>query len=232
MVAAPVELNGTPLQLDPSGAVFWREHGLLAVADLHLEKGSAFARRGTMLPPYDTQATLEQLARVVRRYQPRTVICLGDSFHDADGPSRLPAGDRTRLAALARGRDWIWVTGNHDPVVAPEVGGRSAPEIVLGPLTFRHEARRTAGPVPVKGEVSGHFHPKASVATSARRIAGRCFVADGQRLILPAFGAFTGGLDVLDPAIAGLMRRHFVAFLLGRDRLFAFPRDQLLRLAA
>jgi hypothetical protein len=117
MVAAPVELNGTPLLLDPSGAVFWREHGLLAVADLHLEKGSAFARRGTMLPPYDTQATLDGLTRVVRRWQPRTVLCLGDSFHDTGGPERLTTGDRTRLAALTRGREWVWIVGNHDPVV-------------------------------------------------------------------------------------------------------------------
>ncbi|WP_374447679.1 ligase-associated DNA damage response endonuclease PdeM [Stella sp.] len=232
MASAPVELNGTSLLLDPSGAVFWREHGLLAVADLHLEKGSAFARRGALLPPYDTQATLEQLARTVRRFQPRTVVCLGDSFHDTGGPQRLAAGDRVRLASLTRGRDWIWVTGNHDPVVAPDTGGRSTAELVLGPLTFRHEARTVPGPVPVRGEVSGHFHPKASIATSARRISGRCFVSDGQRLILPAFGAYAGGLDVLDPAIAGLMRRHFVAFLLGRDRLFAFPREQLQRRAA
>ena len=227
MVAAPVELNGAPLLLDPSGAVFWRQHGLLAVADLHLEKGSSFARRGTLLPPYDTQATLDELARLVRRWQPRVVVCLGDSFHDTGGPGRLGAADRGRLAALVRGRDWIWVVGNHDPQIPDDVGGRAVAELTLGPLTFRHEARPDA-----KGEVSGHYHPKASVATSARRISGRCFVTDGQRMVLPALGAFTGGLDVLDPAIAGLMRRRFVAFLLGRDRLFAFPRDQLLRAAA
>ena len=232
MVTAPIELNGVPLLLDPAGAVVWRDGGLLAVADLHLEKGSAFARRGTMLPPYDTQATLDRLARLLRRYQPRTVVCLGDSFHDPDGPGRLAPTDRTRIAALARGRDWIWITGNHDPMVAADIGGRSAPEIAAGPLTFRHEARPAAGPVPVRGEVSGHFHPKASVATSARRISGRCFVTDGQRLILPAFGAFAGGLDVLDPAISGLLRRQFLAFLLGSDRLFAFPREQLQRRAA
>ena len=116
--------------------------------------------------------------------------------------------------------------------MASDIAGRSTAEIALGPLAFRHEARTTAGPVPVRGEISGHFHPKASVATSARRVSGRCFVTDGQRLILPAFGAYAGGLDVLDPAIAGLLRRHFVAFLLGRDRLFAFPREQLQRRSA
>jgi DNA ligase-associated metallophosphoesterase len=227
MVAAPVELNGASLLLDPSGALVWREHGLLVAADLHLEKGSSFARRGTLLPPYDTQSTLEELARLVRRWQPRTVLCLGDSFHDAGGPARLGAGDRARLAGLTRGRDWIWVTGNHDPVIPEEVGGRTAAELALGPLVFRHEASPGAA-----GEVSGHFHPKASVATRARRISGRCFVTDGRRMVLPAFGAYAGGLDVLDPAIATLMRRRFIAFLLGRERLFAFPRDQLQRIAA
>ncbi|BBK33076.1 putative phosphoesterase [Stella humosa] len=227
MVAAPVELNGASLLLDPSGALFWREHGLLAVADLHLEKGSAFARRGTLLPPYDTQATLDELTRAVRRWQPRMVLCLGDSFHDTGGPGRLGAGDRGRLAALTRGRDWVWVAGNHDPVIPEDVGGRVVPEVALGRIIFRHEA------VPgTRGEVSGHFHPKASVATRARRISGRCFVSDGERMVLPAFGAYAGGLDVLDPAIATLMRRRFVAFLLGRNQLFAFPKDQLLRQAA
>ncbi len=222
MVAAPVELNGTSLLLDPSGALVWREHGLLAVADLHLEKGSAYARRGTMLPPYDTQATLDDLSRLVRRWQPRIVLCLGDSFHDAGGPGRLGVGDRARLAALTRGRDWIWLVGNHDPVVPADVGGRVETELALGPLVFRHEAEPGAA-----GEISGHFHPKASVATRARRVSGRCFVTDGRRMVLPAFGAYAGGLDVLDPAISTLFRRRFTAFLLGRDRLYAFPRDQL-----
>ncbi|MGE0715941.1 MAG: ligase-associated DNA damage response endonuclease PdeM [Alphaproteobacteria bacterium] len=227
MPAAPVELNGAHLLLDPSGALYWRDHGLLAVADLHLEKGSAFARRGTLLPPYDTAATLEGLARTLRRWRPRAVVCLGDSFHDKDGPGRLDHGDRSRLSALVAAHEWTWVTGNHDPGLPPEIGGRVAPELTVGRLAFRHEAVPGAA-----GEVSGHFHPKAAVATRARRITGRCFVTDGRRLVLPAFGAYAGGLDVLDPAISSLLRRRFLAFLLGRDRLYAFPRDQLLPIAA
>ena len=232
MVAAPVELNGTSLLLDPCGALVWRDHGMVVVADLHLEKGSSFARRGTLLPPYDTQATLDELSRLVRRWQPRTVLCLGDSFHDVGGPARLGTADRGRLAALTRGRDWIWVMGNHDPVIPGDIGGRVEAELALGPLVFRHEALPGAAGPGAAGEISGHFHPKASVATSARRISGRCFVTDGRRIVLPAFGAYAGGLDVLDPAITGLMRRRFTAFLLGRDRLFAFPREQLQRIAA
>ncbi|MCC7276307.1 MAG: ligase-associated DNA damage response endonuclease PdeM [Alphaproteobacteria bacterium] len=227
MPAAPVELNGATLLLDPSGALVWRDRALLVVADLHLEKGSSFARRGTLLPPYDTTATLEALARTLRRWQPRTVLCLGDSFHDDAAPERLGNGDRSRLRTLVAGHDWIWVAGNHDPGLPPDIGGRVEAAVTLGGLVFRHAAAGTGA-----GEVSGHFHPKASVATRARRITGRCFVTDGRRLVLPAFGAYAGGLDVLDPAIAGLLRRRFLAFLLGRDRLYAFARDQLQPIAA
>ncbi|MGE0723288.1 MAG: ligase-associated DNA damage response endonuclease PdeM [Alphaproteobacteria bacterium] len=222
MFAAPIEVNGTGLLLDPSGALFWRERGLLAVADLHLEKGSAFARRGTLLPPYDTRSTLDTLARVLRRWQPRTVVCLGDSFHDAGAGERITSGDRDRLAHLTTGHDWVWVVGNHDPSPPAGIGGRVVPELTLAALTFRHES--VAGAV---GEISGHFHPKASVSTRARRITDRCFVLDGRKLMLPAFGAFAGGLDVLDPAITRLFRRQFTAFLLGRDRVYAFPRPRL-----
>ena len=227
MLAAPVDVNGTQLLLDPSGVLFWRERGLLVVADLHLEKGSAFARRGALLPPYDTRATLDTLARVLRRWQPRTVVCLGDSFHDSGAGERIAPADRQRLAGLTAAHDWIWVVGNHDPEPPLTVGGRIEAEVTLGGLVFRHQAH--PGTV---GEVSGHFHPKASVSTRARRITDRCFVLDGRKLIMPAFGAFAGGLDVLDPAIARLFRRRFTAFLLGRDRLFAFPRERLELVAA
>ena len=227
MLAAPVDVNGTQLLLDPSGALFWREHGLLAVADLHLEKGSAFARRGTLLPPYDTQATLDTLARVLRRWQPRTVVCLGDSFHDGGAGERIAPTDRDRLCRMTGAHDWVWIVGNHDPAPPGMVGGRIEAEFTLRGLAFRHEARPGA-----ISEISGHFHPKASVSTRARRITDRCFALDGRKLIMPAFGAYAGGLDVLDPAIGRLLRRRFTAFLLGRDRLFAFPRDRLEPIAA
>ena len=196
----------------------------MVVADLHLEKGSGFAAKGALLPPYDTAATLTRLAGAIDRLDPRRVICLGDSFHDGDAAARLSAADGRTLAGLTAARDWIWITGNHDPEPPARWGGRAMQELVEGALVFRHEARPGA-----VGELSGHFHPKASVSTRARRITARCFVGDGRRLILPAFGAYTGGLDVLDPAISGLLDRGFHAHLIGRSRIHSLPRTGLAR---
>jgi len=223
VTAAPATVNGTTLLADPSGALVWRERATLVVADLHLEKGSAFARRGQPLPPYDTRHTLDRLAQVLRRWQPRRVLCLGDSFHDREAADRLAPADRDRLAGLVRGHDWTWIAGNHDPAPPAALGGRVVAEHVEGALVFRHEAARGAAP----GEISGHFHPKAGVSARGRRLVARCFVTDGRRMILPAFGAFAGGLDVLDPAIRSLLARRFQAFLLGPDRLYVFPRERL-----
>src|SRR5437868_2117044 len=134
-----VTVAGVALRADCLGALYWPEEGLLVVADLHLEKGSSFARRGTLLPPYDTAATLAALARLIARYAPRTVAALGDSFHDGGGPARLSASDRAALAVLQRGRDWIWIAGNHDPDPAEGIGGMFAAVVSVGALTFRHE---------------------------------------------------------------------------------------------
>ena len=194
------------------------------VSDLHLEKGSGFAARGALLPPYDTAATLARLSEAIDRLEPHRVICLGDSFHDGGAGARLSAGDADRLAELTAARDWIWITGNHDPEPPAHWGGRVMDELVDGALVFRHEARSGA-----VGELSGHFHPKASVRTRARRVTGRCFVGDGRRLILPAFGAYTGGLDVLDPAISGHLDRNFHIHLIGRERLYSLPGRSLKR---
>lgn len=194
------------------------------MADLHLEKGSGLAAKGALLPPYDTAATLARLARAIARLDPHRVICLGDSFHDEGAAARLPAADALTLAGMTAPRDWIWITGNHDPAPPADWGGRVLDELVDGALVFRHQARPGA-----VGELSGHFHPKASVRTRARRITARCFVGDGRRLILPAFGAYTGGLDVLDPAISDLMDRGFQVQLLGRTRLHSLPRAGLAR---
>ena len=218
-------LNGAALLADPSGALIWPAQAAVVVADLHLEKGSGFARRGTLLPPYDSAATLERLKAVLETHKPRRVICLGDSFHDGHAPLRLGAADAGAVRALTAAVDWIWVAGNHDPDPPPGLGGRVAGEIVLGPLVFRHRARPGNG----AGEVSGHFHPKARVATRGRRVGGRCFVEDGARLILPAFGAFAGGLDVFDPAIRALFPRAFAAHILGRDRVHRFTHSQVAR---
>jgi uncharacterized protein len=212
-------LNGASLRADPSGALLWPERNWLIVADLHLEKGSGFARFGTLLPPYDTGETLNRLEAVCRLHRPATVICLGDSFHDRSAADRVSARDGDRIAALTAGHDWVWIAGNHDPAPPAGWGGRVAAEVAAGPLQFRHEAR----PGPVCGEVSGHYHPKASVPTRGRRVGGRCFVADSDRLILPAFGAYAGGLNVRDPAIASLLRPDYQIWLLGRDQVHRFP---------
>lgn len=216
-------LNGASLAADLSGALWWEDRRAVVVADLHLEKGSAFAERGRMLPPYDTAATLRRLAEVLRRLSPRLVVCLGDSFHDRRAAGRLSAADREHLGQLMRGREWIWIAGNHDPQPPADWGGAVADSLTLGPLVFRHEG----APGQVAGEVSGHYHPKADISIRSRRISARCFVHDGRRLILPAFGAYAGGLGVLDPAIARLMDRRFHVTMIGDRKLYSFPSDRL-----
>lgn len=210
-------MNGAALLAEPSGALWWGDEGTLIVADLHLEKGSSFARRGVMLPPYDTIATLERLAAAVRP-DLRRVICLGDSFHDSDGPLRLAAGDWARLGALTGLADWIWVAGNHDPDLPAAIGGRVvADELRMAPLVFRHIAAAIAEP----GEVSGHYHPKASVTLRGRRFSGPSFVHDEARLVMPAFGAYTGGLDAGAPALRALFPRGMRIALVARGRVIA-----------
>ena len=217
MPAAPIHLAGERLMLDPAGALFWPATGLLAVSDLHLEKGSSYARRGQLLPPWDTHATLDRLALLLRRYQPRIVIALGDSFHDADGSTRLPAGELSRLRAMTEAHRFIWVQGNHDPTPPSGVGGEWVEAFTTTTLVFRHQATPARS-----GEISGHHHPKATVPARGGSVSRPCFVADGRRLMMPAFGAYTGGLDVRDPAIARLFPRGGRVFLLGRERLFSF----------
>jgi DNA ligase-associated metallophosphoesterase len=204
--------------LDPAGALYWPEEGALVVSDLHLEKGSSFAARGVLLPPYDTAATLARLARLITRYAPRLVIALGDSFHDGGGPARLAETDRATLAALQRGRDWLWVAGNHDPAPTHGVGGSGAAMLALGALVFRHEPTAEAH----EGEIAGHLHPMACIAVRGRAIRRRCFASDARRLVMPAFGAYAGGLNVRHRAFAALFAATFTAHLLGERRLYAF----------
>jgi hypothetical protein len=218
------DFAGVQLTADPSGALWWAEKRLLAVADLHLEKGSAFAvRTGQMLPPYDTHATLSRLAEVAERLQPSTIVCLGDNFHDGDGPSRLDATAKRAVTALMRKRRFVWIEGNHDGASALQLGGESAYELQIGTITLRHDAKRGR----VTGELSGHLHPVARVATRVKRVKRRCFVSDGKRCVLPAFGAYTGGLDVFDEAFARLFGQGFNAYLLGRDRVYPFAHSRL-----
>ncbi|MCK1744242.1 ligase-associated DNA damage response endonuclease PdeM [Bradyrhizobium sp. 139] len=211
-----VDVEGIALHADLSGALFWEEQRLLVVSDLHLEKGSSFATRGVLLPPYDTVATLGRLAAVVARHDPRAVIALGDSFHDRTAHERLSADDRDAVAALQAGRDWIWIAGNHDPALPRDLGGTIADEIAIGPITFRHE------PTGARGEIAGHLHPKARVSARGRSMERRCFASDGMRAVMPAFGAYAGGLSIRDAAFAKIFPRSgFVAHLLGDRRVHA-----------
>ncbi len=223
MTPAPLHLAGERLLLDHAGALFHPDSGTLAVADLHLEKGSAAARRGSLVPPWDTALTLDRLAALLRRWSPRTVVALGDSFHDDHALHRMAPADLARLRHLAEAHRFVWVRGNHDPLPPEPLPGTAAPEWRAGALVFRHEAVPGAAP----GEVCGHHHPKARVATRGGPVTRACFVADAARLMLPAFGAYAGGLDVCSPAIAALFPRGGRVFLLGRERLFSFALAQL-----
>ena len=210
-------LHGTQLIADPSGALWWPEQRVLAVADLHLEKASAYAAGGVLLPPYDSQATLARLAAVLERRRPRQVLAMGDTFHDCGAASRLAPDVAARLCTLVSACNrWTWLTGNHDPEPPAGFGGESAAELRIGPLVFRHEPNPGSG-----GEVAGHLHPKVRIATRARRISARCFVTDGRQVVLPAFGALTGGLDIRENAIRRLFRQRPVAFALGPERVHA-----------
>ena len=218
-----IVIAGVSLLADPDGALYWPEQGLLAVADLHLEKGSSFAARGVLLPPYDTAATLARLARLIAHYAPRCVVALGDSFHDGGGPARLTAEDRDNLRRLQRGRDWIWITGNHDPEPAAGIGGAFHETLTIDGLTFRHL------PTGAAGEICGHLHPVARIAHRGRTVSRRCFAADKTRMVMPAFGAFTGGLNVRDAAFADLFGTlAFTAHMLGEGRLYAFAAKRCL----
>jgi DNA ligase-associated metallophosphoesterase len=211
---ATVDVAGVTLVVDLSGALFWEDESLLVVSDLHLEKGSSFATRGVLLPPYDTAATLGRLGAVIARHDPRTVIALGDSFHDRNAHHRLSAPDRDAIAGLQARRDWIWISGNHDPALPSDLGGVVAHEVAIGPIAFRHE------PTGAAGEIAGHLHPKARVTTRGRSMERRCFACDGERAVMPAFGAYTGGLSVRDAAFAKIFQTlGFMAHVLGDNRL-------------
>lgn len=222
--AAGLMLAGETLTLDRTGALWLEAHRTLVVSDLHLEKGSSFAERsGQFLPPYDTRETLSCLHEVIQRLDPACVVALGDSFHDARGPERLEPGDRAMVAALQAGRDWIWIAGNHDATVREGIGGSYCGHIAIGGLTLRHEPSVEAG----EGEIAGHLHPCGKVTMRGRSVRRRCFVTDERRLVMPAFGAFTGGLNVRAAAFDPLFPRGFTAHLLGDGRVFAIGRAML-----
>ena len=220
--ALTVRLAGVEATLRASGALWLAHEAMLVVADLHLEKGSAYAARGQMLPPYDTRETLNRLEQEVAALAPRSVVLLGDTLHDGGAESRIAAPEKDRLRALAARLRLIWVCGNHDPDGASDLGGETAAVVLAAGLTLRHEP----SPRPVRGEVAGHLHPCARIHGPAGGVRRRCFASDGQRLILPAFGAYAGGLNLLDAAFAPLFETRPVGFALGR-RVTPLPPERL-----
>lgn len=201
---------GAALSALPCGALWWADQGLLCVSDLHLCKAERHARRGgAPLPPYESRDTLQRLSDAIDATGARQVICLGDSFDDLAAAHALPEAERLLLTGLQAGRRWIWIEGNHDPGPL-DLGGEHLAELTLGPLTFRHIAEPGA-----KGEVSGHYHPKAQVRTRLRTISRPAFLVDCDRVIMPTFGTFTGGLRSTSPDLARLMRPEALAILTG-----------------
>jgi uncharacterized protein len=214
----PLSFAGQHFAICGGTALFWPAQSALIVADLHLEKASWFAARGQMLPPYDSQATLERLAMLIDEVQARHIWCLGDNFHDDDGAARLGDDARALLAELTRRCDWHWITGNHDEHLPPSVGGTIWEERALGGLILRHRA--TAADL--RPELSGHFHPKYRAGAHGRGVSRPCFVATATKLILPAFGAFTGGLAANHPEILAATGLPAAALIPARDRLLSF----------
>jgi DNA ligase-associated metallophosphoesterase len=215
----PFSFAGETFEATAAGALYWPSRQALLVADLHLEKASWFARLGQFLPPYDSHATLSALAAEVDRSGARRLYCLGDSFHDAFGCDRLPASARDLLTELTGRIDWTWIVGNHDPGFADHCGGRIEDEVQLGPIVLRHEAVRD-DPRP---EISGHFHPKLRLNLKGRHVSRRCFVLSPTKLIMPAFGALTGGLDAHHPEILRSVGANAAALVPVSDRLLRFP---------
>lgn len=223
--AVEIEIHGAAALCDAYGALYLPEARTLVVSDLHLEKGAAFARRGQLLPPYDTLATLKLLESVIARYDPRIVISLGDNFHDRAGSALMPSLFREMIVGAARGREWIWINGNHDPDGAIGLPGMSADILCYGGLTFRHEPAAEGS----DGEVAGHLHPCATVRRREKSVRRPCFATDGRRLMMPAFGIMTGGLDLRHRAFEGLFRPEaLIAHLLGRDRVYSVRFSALL----
>lgn len=211
------DINGERLLLDCAGAAFWAAERTLVLADIHFEKGSSLARSGALLPPYDTRTTLRRLAMLMGSYEPVRVIALGDSFHDGEAAERLDGDERALLAELVARTDWIWIEGNHDPHPPKWLGGSVTAELAVGGLVFRHEPLL----IPQPGEIAGHLHPCATVSRHGRSLRRRCFAADGARMVMPAFGAYAGGLDVGDAAISDLFAGAFAAYMLGGRRVYA-----------
>ena len=208
----------TPLA---QGALWWAARRTLIVSDLHFEKGSSFARRGQLLPPYDTSMTLKVVETLVDEFAPDCVVSLGDSFHDPAAEARLSPAERLRIRALTARTDWVWVEGNHDPDPPAHLGGRGAKTFRMGDCVFRHE------PTGEIGEISGHLHPVARVTGRGRVVRRKCFISDGHRLIMPSMGAYTGGLNILDDAVTRHFADGWIAFAAGEKQVHMVDRKLL-----
>jgi uncharacterized protein len=217
LIEKRVAVNGEELVLDSSGALWWPRERVLVFADMHFEKGSFYAYTRQFLPPYDTRTTLKRVSAVMEIYKPAVAIALGDSFHDREAPNRLDAAERAMLGDLGRHADWIWISGNHDPALPAWLPGRLAGEIAIGALVFRHEPSEFVG----RGEIAGHLHPCKTVNRRGKSLRRRCFASDGTRMVLPAFGAYAGGLDVREHALRSLFKDAFRAYVLGARRVYA-----------
>jgi DNA ligase-associated metallophosphoesterase len=215
---------GVPMQADRSGALYWPGQSILIVADMHLEKGSAIAERGSFLPPYDTRTTLGRLARTIETYDPQTIVCLGDSLHDCRAGARLGEEDLEAIHRLQAGRKWYWVRGNHDPELPAFLGGEVVAELRVGRILLAHAP--SAGQLGRR--IAGHLHPAARVARHGYVLRRPCFIGDSRRLVMPAFGAYTGGLNILDEAFAALFAEttHRV-WVIGHEGVYPVANGQL-----
>ncbi|MEM9421540.1 MAG: ligase-associated DNA damage response endonuclease PdeM [Pseudomonadota bacterium] len=215
-------LKGVTVTFDPSGALILPELRVMVVSDLHFEKGSSYARKGVLLPPYDTTATLRRLAHAVERYSPQKIISLGDAFHDEGAEDRMSPDDMAHLSVLCGATEWVWVFGNHDPHPPRRFKGRACYKFEIGGLVFVHEPGDVSD-----WSVAGHLHPCAVALGEGRRLRRPCFITDGTRLVMPPFGAFTGGLNVLDPAVGAVFPGAFDVYMMGRERVYQVPRRAL-----
>jgi len=220
-----INLGGLELRPDLSGALHVPELSTLIISDLHLEQGTSLARRGIRVPPFDTGITIATLETVITRFAPRRLVFLGDSFHDDDGEARVEEALMQRLQRVAESHECFWICGNHDPSPPRHLAGHAADHILLGPLTLRHEPARLRKD---EFEIAGHLHPGCAITQRGRRVSGKCFIADERRLIMPAFGAYTGALSVFAPPYQRLFTpERTQAWLLGQTRIYRFPFGRL-----
>lgn len=218
-----IRVGGLEFVADLTGALYAPDYRALLVADLHFEKGSSGARHGVHLPPYDTRSTLAAVMAAVARHRPERLLALGDSFHDRAGPDRLDDADRAAIARLGDAVEMMWITGNHDRSLPASLGGRVAEEIALGPVMLRHQPRKRP-----TCEIAGHLHPVATVTRRGRSLRRKCFIGDGARLVMPAFGAYAGGLSVLSAAFEALFpEQHFQVWMIGGRAIHLFPANRV-----